>query len=428
MKLLANCQKATASSYPSTRKFYTPLLLCLLATTAFAHAQTFSVIHAFTGGIDGFQPYAGVTIDQGGNLYGTTTEYVLGNVYEMKLRNGGWTFTTLYHFVDYGRTVPQSRVVKGPGGALYGTTYIGGDDECFEFGCGTVYSVRAPQTICRSISCPWSASYVALAQADGVEPGFVDPAFDAAGNMYVTTTQGGQSGYGNVIQLTRSGGQWTPASIHEFHGTDGTSPYSGVTFDDQGNFYGTAWYGGANNAGSVYEMSPSGSGWIFQVIYNFQGNPDGALPVGAPILDAAGNLYGTTETSGPGGGGTVFELSPSGSGWNFTLLYSFPGSSTMYGPTDTLAMDAAGSLYGTTVNVGAFGQGSVFKLTRNGGGWSFTDLHDFTGGADGANPIGSVALDPSGNIYGTASAGGNQNQNCYTGSYPGCGTVWTITP
>ena len=427
MKLLAHCQKATASFFPGTRKFCALLLLCWLSTT-FTHAQTFSVIHSFTGGIDGFQPWAGVTIDQGGNLYGTTTEYVGGNVYEMKLRNGAWTFNTLYRFTEYGRSMPEGRVVKGPGGALYGTTYVGGDDECFEFGCGSVYSVRPPQTICRSVSCPWSASYVALVAANGLQPGFVDPAFDAAGNMYVTTTQGGRSGQGNVIQLTRSGGQWIPASIHEFHQTDGWMPYSGVTFDAQGNFYGTTWLGGGNNAGCVYEMSPSGSGWTFQVIYSFQGVPDGALPVGGLIFDQAGNLYGTTETGGPGDGGTVWELSPSGGGWNFTLLYSFQGSSTTYGPIDTLTMDAAGSLYGTTVQVGAFGQGSVFKLTRNGGGWTFTDLHDFTGGADGANPYGNVTLDSNGNMYGTTSAGGIQSYNCYTEYYPGCGVVWEITP
>lgn len=405
----------------------TAALTFLLLYAMTVSAQTFQVIHSFTGGGDGFQPFAGLTLDQGGNLYGTTTQYVLGTVFEMKHRNGSWIFSTLYQF-DIGRYIPQGRVVQGPGGALYGTTNVGGSDNCFEFGCGTVYAVRPPQTICRAISCPWSPNFVEFNGTNGYEPGFVDPAFDAAGNMYVTTTGGGVYGAGNVVQLTRSGGQWTPTSIHDFDGTDGNSPYSGVAIDAVGNLYGTAWYGGPNGAGTVYEMSPSGSGWTFQVIYNFQGNPDGALPVGAPILDAAGNLYGTTETSGPGGGGTVFELSPSGSGWNFTLLYSFPGSSTMYGPTDTLTMDPAGNLYGTTVNVGAFGQGSVFKLTRNGGGWSFTDLHDFTGGADGANPIGNVTLDQSGNMYGTTSAGGIQSNNCNTENYPGCGVVWEITP
>jgi uncharacterized repeat protein (TIGR03803 family) len=427
VNLFAHCQDATTFLFSGTRKFCSLLLLSVLVTATFAHAQTFAVIHSFTGGIDGYQPYAGLTVDQGGNLYGTTSEYVGGSVFQMKHRNGGWTFATLYQFTT-DRYIPQGRVVQGPGGALYGTTNVGGNGDCFEFGCGTVYSVRPPQTICRSVSCSWSAAFVEFNGINGYQPGYVDPAFDTAGNMYVTTTGGGANGDGNVVQLTRSGGQWTPVSIHDFNGADGYSPYSGVTVDSQGNLYGTAWYGGPNGGGTVYRMTPSGSGWTFQIIYAFQGDPDGALPVGGVVLDEAGNLYGTTSTGGPGDGGTVFELSPSGGSWNFTLLHSFPGSSTMYGPIDTLTMDAAGNLYGTTIAVGAFGQGSVFKLTRSSGGWSFADLHDFTGGADGGYPFGNVTLDQSGNMYGTTSAGGIQSSNCYSEYYPGCGVVWEITP
>jgi uncharacterized repeat protein (TIGR03803 family) len=393
-----------------------------------ASAQTFQVIHSFAGEGDGFQPFAGLTLDQAGNLYGTTTEYTGGSVFEMKHHNGGWTLNTLYQFYQFGQTIPQSRVIQGPGGALYGTTYTGGNaNDCWEFGCGTVYSLRPPQTICKTVSCPWSASYVEFNGTNGFFPGYVDPSFDTTGNMYVTTTQGGANFDGNVVQLTRSGGVWTPTSIHDFNGADGQSPYSGVTIDNQGNLYGTAWYGGPNGAGTVYEISPSGSGWTFRVIYAFQGNPDGAHPVGGLVMDQSGNLYGTTYTGGPDDGGTVFELSPSGGSWNFNLLYSFSGSSTVHGPVDTLTMDSAGNLYGTTAQVGAYGQGSVFKLARTGGGWNFTDLHDFTGGADGANPIGNVTLDQSGNLYGTTSAGGIQSNNCNSENWPGCGVVWEIT-
>ncbi len=243
--------------------------------------------------------------------------------------------------------------------------------------------------------------------------------------MYVTTTTGGVNFDGNVVQLTRSGGAWTPTSIYDFNGADGSSPYSGVTLDAQGNLYGTTWTGGPNNAGTVYRLTPSGSGWTFETLYAFQGGSDGALPVGGLVLDQAGNLYGTTEQGGSGNGGTVFELSPSGGAWNFAVLHSFTGR---YGPLATLAMDPAGNLYGTTFSVGAFSEGSVFKLTRNNGSWSFTDLYDFTGGADGANPVGGVALDRSGNLYGTASAGGLELNNCFTENNPGCGVVWEITP
>ena len=402
------------------------LLFCALAMLALqtAQGQTFSVIHSFTGGGDGYQPFAGLTLDQGGNLYGTTTQWVQGTVFEMKHRNGGWMLSTLYQFGG-GQWIPQGRVVRGPGGAIYGTTSTGGNGSCTEFGCGTVYGLRPPQTSCRSVSCSWSPTIVSLTGTDGWYPGYVDPAFDAAGHMYITTTTGGVNFDGNVVQLTRSGGVWTPTSIHDFNGADGSSPYSGVTLDAQGNLYGTTWLGGGpKSAGTVYRLTPSGSGWTFETLYVFQDSSDGALPVGGLVLDRAGNLYGTTEQGGSGGGGTVFELSPSGGGWNFTVLHSFTGT---YGPLATLAMDAAGNLYGTTFSVGAFSEGSVFKLTCNNGSWSFTDLYDFTGGGDGANPVGGVALDQSGNLYGTASAGGLELNNCYTDNNPGCGVVWEIT-
>lgn len=400
------------------------VVMAVLVTLASlcAQAQTFTVLHSFTGGGDGFQPYAGLTIDQGGNLYGTTTQSVRGTVFQMKHRGDAWTLSTLYQF-DYGEWIPQSRVVQGPGGALYGTTSTGGNSEnCTEFGCGTVYDLRPPQTICRSVSCRWSAAIVSLDGNDGWEPGFVDPAFDAAGNMYVTTIVG-VNGDGNVVQLTRSGGAWTSTSIHDFSGADGDSPYSGVTLDAQGTLYGTTWMGGSNNVGTVYRLARSGSGWTLDTLYTFHG-ADGANPVGGLVFDQAGNLYGTTEYGGAGNGGTVFELSPTGGGWNFTLLHSFTG---MFGPLATLTFDAAGNLYGTTYSVGAFGEGSVFKLTRNNGSWNFTGLYDFTGGADGANPVGGVTLDAAGNLYGTASAGGLENNCTYQGN-PGCGVVWKITP
>lgn len=400
------------------------LALLTLSAAPVARAQTFTVLHAFTGLGDGFQPYAGVTIDQAGNLYGTTTQYVRGTVFQMKHHNGAWILNTLYQF-GYGEWAPQGRVVQGPGGALYGTTYRGGDSFCTEFGCGTVYGVRPPQTFCRSVSCFWSPSFVSLTQPTGFQPGYVDPAFDGAGNMYVTTIYGGANYVGNVDQLTRSGGQWTPTSVYDFSGLDGEYPYSGVTLDAQGNIYGTTWMGGPNNFGTVYRLTHSGSGWTLNTLYSFTNSSDGSLPVGGLVFDQAGNLYGTTESGGAGGAGTVFELSPSGGGWNFTVLHSFTGQ---YGPFATLTMDGAGNLYGTAFAPGAFGKGSVFKLTHNGGGWIFTDLHDFTGGDDGANPIGGVTLDAAGNLYGTTLSGGIAGDNCPFQVNVGCGVVWEITP
>ena len=138
------------------------------------------------------------------------------------------------------------------------------------------------------------------------------------------------------------------------------------------------------------------------------------------IIDPSGNLYGTTTGGGSGSGGTVFELTPANVGWTFKTLYSFSGNGG--GPSDKLVMDAAGNLYGTTYIDGAYGYGTVFKLTPSNGGWTYTSLHDFTGGSDGANPISSLVFDANGNLYGTASQGG-------TGNCPGgCGVVFEITP
>jgi uncharacterized repeat protein (TIGR03803 family) len=133
------------------------------------------------------------------------------------------------------------------------------------------------------------------------------------------------------------------------------------------------------------------------------------------ISDNAGNLYGATTVGGSGGGGTVFELTPSNGQWTLSVLYSFTGSA---GPSNSLVLDMAGNLYGTTVEDGTYGAGTVFELTPSGGSWTYTDLHDFTGGSDGSDPFGGVTLDANGNIYGTTEAGGAN----------GDGIVFEITP
>src|SRR5271166_2917290 len=160
------------------------------------------------------------------------------------------------------------------------------------------------------------------------------------------------------------------------------------------------------------------------VLYRFQDGSDGAVPFGGVIFDNSGNLYGSTLVHGLGGGGTVFELSPANGNWTFSLLYSFIGSG--FGPAASLTMDAAGNLYGTTDKNGAFGAGTVFKLTPSGGSWKYTSLHDFTGGSDGGNPFSNVTFDANGNLYGRTSAGGDTSGDCQ--GLVGCGVVWEITP
>ena len=403
-------------------------IVFVLASEA-AQAQTFNVLHTFTGGNDGGNPSAGVTI-HAGVLYGTTFAGGLlscngghgcGTVYQMKHIGSGWTFNSLYTFTGGSDgAIPTAPVVFGPDGALYSTTEFGGSN-------GDVFKLRPFPTACKTALCPWSENLLYNFQGgtDGSKP--IGLLFDQAGNIYGTTSSGGAYGDGTVYELTPSGSGWTESLLHSFgYGTDGITPYrSMVVFDNAGNLYGTTYYGGAFNAGSVFQLTPSESGWIEKVIYSFLGNTDGRFPYSGLIIDQSGNLYGTTTDAGSGYGGTVFELSPSGSGWTYSALYSLTGSlGDSCGPAWALTMDAVGNLYDTTECDGANQAGNVFKLTNTGGSWTYTSLHDFTGGSDGLWPISGVTFDTSGNLYGTTYYGGDLN----CGNTYGCGVVWEITP
>ena len=226
---------------------------------------------------------------------------------------------------------------------------------------------------------------------------------DSAGNLYGTTYSGGL-GYGTVFELSpKSGGGWTETVLYGFcaesNCADGSNPtYAYVTFDSQGNLYGTAYAGGANGYGVVYKLTPGQSGWTETVLYSFANSPDGANPVNGLLMDAAGDLYGTTYAGGSGGNGSVFELSLSGGNWTEKVIYNI--SSTYSG----LAMDAKGNIFGTTYR-------SVFRLhpTKT-GGWKTSVIFTFANPAtNGTDPNGTPVLDSAGNIYGTTYAGGADN-------------------
>jgi uncharacterized repeat protein (TIGR03803 family) len=309
--------------------------------------------------------------------------------------------------------------VFGPNGTLYGTTEFAGQD-CGE-GCGVVFNVRPPTAICKTVICPWTETviYSFRGDTDGANPGYGDLTFDQAGNIYGTTYFGGTNSQGVVYKLTPSNGKWTESAIHTFSGaSDGENPYSSVIFDTSGNLYGTTFAGGAHGYGTVYQLTPNGSNWTENTLYAFQSATNGGKPFGGVVFDTAGNLYGATSSGGSGSGGTAYELMPSNGSWTFDLLYSFTGSAYLPGSYGSLTKDSAGNFYGTTVKDGANGVGSVFKLTPSNGGWTLTDLYDFAGGSDGEIPYGSVLIDASGNLYGTASGGGAN----------GYGVIWEITP
>jgi len=404
-------------------------VLALLFTEVLS-AQTYSVIHNFTDTPDGAQPDAGLTMDRAGNLYGTTPlggfagsqscPAGCGTVYRLSRTSNGWTITILHAFGGprSDGADPFSRVIFGRDGALYGTTYSGGTGPR-----GTVFRLSPPAKSCGNVPCPWEESHYSF-PADylsGAGP-IAEVAFDAQGDLYGTTDVGGPNYCRNVpnscgvlYKLTTPIQEWNQSVIWDFEESSGNSPYGGITFDASGNIFGVTTVGGSADLGTFYEMTESAGSWTHTVLYNFTGQSDGAAPDGNLLEDAEGNLYGTAAAGGSGGGGTVFEFSPSGSGWNFSVLHSFSGTE---GPVAGLTMDANGNLYGTTLHDGSFGYGNVFRLTKSNGYWNYVSLHDFSGGADGWASYSTVLIDAAGNLYGTAALGGAI----------GGGVVWEITP
>jgi uncharacterized repeat protein (TIGR03803 family) len=418
--------------------FFVPLVYALILARA-TQAQTYAVLHDFTGGGEGSVPQAGLTVDRAGNFYGTASNggnygsdcqtQGCGVVFKLARRGSGWILTPIYSF--QGGTdgaQPFARVIIGPNGSLYGTTGRGGTGND-GYGYGTIFNLQPPSHACANTLCPWveTVLYRFMGGNDGWIPGLGDLTFDAAGNIYGTTGAGGSSscngnGCGVVFKLAPSNGAWTETVLYRFAGgTDGALPEAGVILDGQGNIYGTTAGGGVGcvpygGCGVVFKLTRSGSDWVETVLYTFTGGDDGQFPSGGLIFDSLGNLYGTTSIGGSGGGGTVFELSPSNGSWTFNTLYSFQGEGGSYA---SLTMDPASNLYGTTWDDGSYG--SVFRLSRSNGGWIHTTLAYF-GGSLGQYPYGSVALDSSGNLYGTTTYGG-----IYGGSL-GYGVVWKITP
>jgi uncharacterized repeat protein (TIGR03803 family) len=207
-------------------------------------------------------------------------------------------------------------------------------------------------------------------------------------------------------------------------------PKGSLTADKAGNLYGTSFYGGQHDQGMVYELSPTATGYNATVLHSFSPNGvDGFGPMSGVILDNAGNLYGTTEFGGNGGCtsgfgcGTVFKLTHTTKGWKETIVHDFQGYDG-WQSFGGLTMDSAGNLYGTTANGGSYNWGTVYKLSLSGGTWNLTTLYNFGGGSDGAVSWASVIFDRAGNLYGVASEGGGTNDDC---SY-GCGTVFELSP
>jgi uncharacterized repeat protein (TIGR03803 family) len=368
---------------------------------------------------DGAYPSASLISDAAGNFYGTTAwggTYDAGTVFEISPNgSGGWTEKLLHIFRYNGHgsdgANPNASLILDGNGNLYGTTTNGGSS-----GIGTVFEMSPDG------SGGWTERVLHnFALGDGWSP-YAGVTFDGLGNLYGTTAGGGRNQEGTVFELSpQQDGSWTEKVLHNFNFNDGAYPQAGLIFDGGGNLYGTTAGGG--RGGTVFEMSPNGSGgWTEKVLHYFTlYSSDGADPYAGLIFDGGGNLYGTTEQGGDYGVGTVFELTPDGSGgWTEKKLHNFGNSDDGAYPYAGLIFDGGGNLYGTTEQGGDYGVGTVFELTPNGsGGWREKKLHNFNNDPrDEPSPHAGVILDSAGNLYGTAEGGGTFD----------AGTVFKVVP
>jgi len=371
-----------------------------IVTTQSAQAQNFTVLHNFTGSPDGSLPYGSLIRDFSGTDSGTTeTGGTSGAGTVFKVHRSG-TVTVLYSFKGGSDGAnPFAELLRDASGNLYGTTANGGTS-----GLGTVFKVSKTrkETILYSFA----------GGTDGCYP-FGGLLRDSAGNLYGTTEVCGASGMGTVFKLSKTGKE---TILHSFAGgSDGEFPsFTSLLMDTEGNLYGVAEQGGTSNLGVVYKLNKRGK---LTILHSFTGGTsDGCDVFGTPAMDAAGNLYGTANSCGSSHVGIVWKVSKKG---KETVLHNFTaGSSDGSEPVAGVIMDATGNLYGSTYQGGSANLGTVYKLNKKG---TITLLHTFTG-TDGDYLYAGVLRDASGNLYGTTIYGGT-GQECKNG----CGTVWQIT-
>jgi uncharacterized repeat protein (TIGR03803 family) len=385
-------------------------LAVVLTILPAAQAQTFNVLYNFTGGVDGASPWGQLAMDQAGNFYSGTMEggndTGSGAASSVKPVSGSWLLQQLYAFNGGNDDGVQPQVMVAPNGAVFGATQSGGPS-----GCGMVFQLTPSPTVSPTALARWNETvlHTFADGSDGCNP-FSPPIVDSAGNLYGTTADGGPTESGVVYELVRSGQSYTEQILYTFSGPDGAVPGAGLIADSSfTNLYGVTQVGGSRNDGTVFRLTNTGSGWTETVLYNFQNSSDGQQPQAGLAMDASGNLFGATAMAGNGGGGTVFELTPSGGSYTFQELYglrcNYPSCIGPY--LGYLTVDSAGNIYGTTLNEGAHTYGSVWELTPTDGSYTFTDLHDFSlGSHDGGFPDGGVIRDAAGNLYGTAVDGG----------------------
>jgi uncharacterized repeat protein (TIGR03803 family) len=382
-----------------------------------ASAQTLTTLTNLDGA-NGQDPYGNLFADANGNLFGTTLGGGTGGdgtVFEIAKSTSGYasTPTTLVNFNYVNGAEPLGALIEDSNGNLFGTTYTAGTG-----GAGTVFEIV--KSASGYASTPTTLFNFSTGGASGSNPhgGLIA---DASGDLFGTTLLGGASGDGTVFEIVKSASGYasTPTVLVNFNGTNGANPYSGLIADANGDLFGTTNGGGALGEGTVFEIVKSASGYASTpttlVSFNLA---NGAIPW-AGLIDANGNLFGTTLSGGTSGVGTVFEIVKTSSGYASTptTLLNFNGTNGA-NPYAGLIADANGDLFGTTYGGGSSGDGTAFEIVKSASGYASTatTLVSFNG-TNGANPYAGLIADTSGDLFGTTSADGAS----------GDGTVFELT-
>lgn len=365
------------------------------------HAQTYSTLYTFDDGTDGNTISGKLILDTNGNLYGessgggsTNCTPRCGTVFELTPNNGVWTKTILYNFLGGTNdgAYPFGGLAFDTAGNIYGTTTAGGLTKSrwnlCEDGCGTIFELSPGQN-------GWTETilYKFHDQNDGSMP-ITALTPHGAGNFYGVTTYGGKSDYcdpygcGTVFKLSPNGHTWKFQVIYDL-GSMRTKNISGpLTIDPSGNIYGTA----GDEAFKLYTVNGH---WFHTILHTFSYKY--RQPVGGLILDSSGNLYGATRDGySTGNYGAVYKLSHATGGWRMTVLYTFQNPEDYL--SDGVVMDANGNLYGTSEGGGTNNFGMVYELTRSGSTWVYSEPYDFT--STEGYPLWNLLLDNSGNLYG----------------------------
>jgi uncharacterized repeat protein (TIGR03803 family) len=411
------------------------LMLVLLGCSFLLGQSQYKVLWTFAGPPnDGNVPKSNLVFDKAGNLYGTTEgggsstadlcPGGCGTIFRLSPnQDGSWTNAILYSFCTkyinnlcQDGAYPQAGLIFDAHGNLYGTTVNGGAVACPQgHGCGTVFEL-SPQ------GGSWTETVLYSFCEDLLNNNCLDGALplgqltqDASGNLYGTTDDGGANDYGTVFELTHGTSGWTETVLYSFCAigefcSDGAEPHGGVTFDKADNLYGTTEFGGTNNVhgtGVVFKLSPGANGWTETVLHSFHQGGDGGAPLGGVSFDTLGNLYGTSSGGGSDNAGGLFRILAKNGKIGSFFFNGANGSE----PHAGLLVDSKHAvLYGTTSQGGTANGGTVFEATAAGGESVLYNFCSQPNCTDGGSPVASVISDADGNLYGTAEQGGINNQ------------------